>query len=200
LSPQCKHSHTEYCGRTLFLIIPFVNTDMQAHIWPVVCLFVFVFIIIIIIIIIITECHKQHLVQGLQGCTHGDTQRSHWNERLNSSLLSRRRKIASDSDDWTVSGRLFQARAADTLNARSPMVACLVRWMVRCELFLLCFKFNCYQLVCVSIAQRQWSRDWVERLSFDVLFRVRSPYSLLCMHDTASQPTSGVCRAYVYRN
>jgi len=31
--------------------------------------------VIIIIIIIITECHKQHLVQGLQGCTHGDTQR-----------------------------------------------------------------------------------------------------------------------------
>ena len=34
----------------------------------VLCFFVLFILFIIIIIIIITECHKQHLVQGLQGC------------------------------------------------------------------------------------------------------------------------------------
>jgi len=30
---------------------------------------------LLLLLLFITECHKQHLVQGLQGCTHGDTQR-----------------------------------------------------------------------------------------------------------------------------
>ena len=57
-------------------------------------------LLLFIIIIIITECHKQHLVQGLQGCTHGDTQRfNHAQSLKRASEQFTLRKIASDSDD-----------------------------------------------------------------------------------------------------
>src|SRR5664279_5447612 len=44
----------------------------------------------------------------------------------NSSVFRHRLKIGSNVDDVTETGRLFQARAAATGDARSPMVTCLL--------------------------------------------------------------------------
>jgi len=44
------------------------------------------------------------------------------NDRSNNSVFSRRLNRASVPTDCTAGGRLFQAREAATLNARSPMV------------------------------------------------------------------------------
>jgi hypothetical protein len=49
------------------------------------------------------------------------------NDAEKSSGLKRRRKIANDSDIFTVNVKLFHARVAATANDRSPMVECLVR-------------------------------------------------------------------------
>ena len=99
-----------------------------------------IIIIIIIIIIISYERQSNIIVKNFkvataEGCRNWVTQKliiwqvchQSGNERANSSVFSLRRKMSNDSEDWTAANRLFRDRAADTLNARSPMVECSVR-------------------------------------------------------------------------
>jgi hypothetical protein len=54
---------------------------------------------------------------------------------VKSSVFNLRLNTASDGDDETMGGKLFQTRAAATGNARSPIVECLIRGMTSAAVF-----------------------------------------------------------------
>ena len=88
------------------------------------------------IIIIITECHKQHLVQGLQGCTHGDTQR--FNHAQSLKRASEQFTLQPPAEDRQRFGRLNSLRktvpgSSGRHTERCVMVLCSISVMHNCK-------------------------------------------------------------------
>jgi len=88
--------------------------------------------IIVIIIIIKNESHSNIIVER-ESESESHSSKVIWQtwcqlqEHANSSVFTQRRKMSSDSEDCTAVGKPFHTQAADELNARPPMVTCLVQ-------------------------------------------------------------------------